>query len=75
LLVFGFDKVFGIARRLGAFLQLQNAAAHNGGGAALPESERQGGALEERQRRTRLRPTSEHKKRLRAEIRSKKRDL
>ena len=66
--VFRFDKVLGIAQRAKALIE-----DSDGSGPAAPNAERREQRAKNQKRARQL--TSEHKKRLRSEIRSKKREL
>ena len=66
-----FDKALGIARRAKAFLKRSRGDVARGD--AAPNAERREERAKNRKRARQL--TSEHKKRLRSEIRSKKREL
>jgi hypothetical protein len=65
-----FDKAVGVARRAKAFLKRLNGGVARG---AAPDAHRRGERTRNRRRARRL--TSEHRKRLRSEIKSKKREL
>ncbi len=66
---FRFDKAFGMARQVKASLSSQSGVARG----AAPDAEGPEESAEDRKRAQRLR--SEHKKRLRSEIKSKKQEL
>ena len=66
-----FDKALGIARRAKAFLKRSRGDVARGDAASNAERREERAKNQERARQL----TSEHKKRLRSEIRSKKREL